>query len=113
MTSSTVERTLEENIKENLKSILPDIVNCGSIFSESFMKRNTRYASIADFLKAGHFHLNSPEDCARIPLRQLDRYVKLATRFRSWSEMYISAATIAYNTPAPAAGSSRIGLTQP
>jgi hypothetical protein len=110
MTCSTVEQTLEKNIKEKLKSILPDIVNCSNIFSESFMRRNTRYASIADFLRAGHFRLNTPEDLAHMPLERLNRYVRQASRFRSWPEMYISAATIAYNTPAPEAGNLSVRI---
>ena len=110
MTSSMVEQTVEKQIKENLKPILPGIVNCPRIFSEAFMRRNTRFKSIFNFLKAGHFTLNTLEDYTHIPPLLLDRYVKRATRFHSWKEMYISAATIAYNTPAPAAGNSRINL---
>lgn len=98
MACTPAEKSLEGKIKERLKSILPGIVRCENIFSESFMRRNTRYTTLTGFLKAGHFRFNTPEDCAYISLVQLNRYVKQATHFRSWQEMYISAATIAYNT---------------
>lgn len=62
-------------------------VSFADLFTTAFMRKHTRFLSIDAFLKAGGFNASTSEEFEAIPVKDLDAYVKRATRFRSWDDM--------------------------
>ncbi|OXM17328.1 hypothetical protein [Paenibacillus herberti] len=57
------------------------------LMNESFMKRNTQFSSLDEFLDASPFEINSNEDFKKIDETELNAYVSDKTNFSTWEEM--------------------------
>lgn len=92
-----IESDIEKNVKEFFKTILPDIIYCQNIFSESFMQKNAMTPSIVTFLREGGLDMEMLRGMNEFAHGAIDSYVHMHTSFNTWKEMCISAATIAFN----------------
>lgn len=63
----------------------------GDMFTKSFMLKYTEFSTFDEFLVAGNFIVNSPEDFEAIPDDEMDNHVVNTTKFSSWEEMLGSA----------------------
>ena len=61
------------------------------LFSDSFMKKNTRFDNIDDFFKASDFDVSSNEAFEKIEQKELDKYVAENSKFKDWKDMNLSA----------------------
>ena len=57
------------------------------IFTSEFMNKYTDYSSIDEMFNKSEFTIESNEDFDKIPVDQLDRFVKENTKFPTWAEM--------------------------
>jgi len=64
------------------------------IFDSSFMTTYTNCSDIDNFFNNGGFSINSKEDLENINETDLDKYVADNTSFKTWNEMYKTAATL-------------------
>lgn len=62
------------------------------IFPDEFMLRNTEFPSIAAFIDASGFTVDTAEDFEAIPDDLWDDHVRLHTRFACWDDMQQAAA---------------------
>lgn len=62
-------------------------VSFGELFTESFMKKYTRFSSLDEFFKAGNFVVESQEDFENIPDDEFNKHIKATTKFADWKEM--------------------------
>ena len=81
-----------KRLQRNLQQTSQEFSSGGSVsldelFSPSFMKTHTPYASISDFLAAGGFGVTSQIEFDAIPVHELDEHVKKETKFNSWEAM--------------------------
>ena len=61
------------------------------IFSEKFMRQNTNFTSIEDFLTSSPENISTPEEFEKADEAILDTFVSEQTKFSSWKEMLIEA----------------------
>lgn len=57
------------------------------LFTASFMKRYTDYATMEALIEAGGFKVETTENFKAIPDGEWDEHVAKATRFTNWQEM--------------------------
>ncbi len=60
-------------------------------FTDEFIQRHSRFATIDEFLEAGGFHIQSKEDLERISGEEIDAHVVAHTDFQSGEEMFKAA----------------------
>lgn len=61
------------------------------IFSEKFMRQNTNFTNIEDFLIASPENISTPDEFEKSDEAVLDAFVSEQTKFSSWKEMLIEA----------------------
>ena len=61
------------------------------LFSDAFMQECSSFSSFADFLEAGGFEVNSPDDFKAIPDDEFDAHIAETTDFDSWESMQKAA----------------------
>lgn len=61
------------------------------LFTESFMKRHTRFDSFADMLEASEWTVETVEDFEAIPDGAWERWVRDTTSFTNWDAMQRAA----------------------
>lgn len=70
-------------------------VSFDKLFTRSFMRKHTNYASLDALLEAGGFQAKTKKEFESIPEKELDSHIAKCTKFRSWEEM-LGEATEAY-----------------
>lgn len=83
-------KKMEKNARELSKT---KQVSFGELFTASFMQKYTPFSSIGDFLEAGGFKAESPEDFEAIPDSELNKYIATTTKFKNWDDMLDGATT--------------------
>lgn len=79
-------------LSNNAKSISgTSKVPFDELFTTDFMKNNTNYNSISDFLYASPEKISSEEEFHNADGEILDSFVAEQTSFASWEEMFVSA----------------------
>ena len=61
------------------------------IFSEKFMRENSNFTSIEDFLKSSPENISTAEELEKADETTLDTFVSNQTKFSSWKEMLTEA----------------------
>lgn len=61
------------------------------IFSEKFMRENSNFSSIEDFLKSSPENISTAEELEKADETILDTFVLNQTKFSSWKEMLAEA----------------------
>ena len=61
------------------------------IFSEKFMRENSNFSSIEDFLKSSPENISTAEELEKADETILDTFVSNQTKFSSWKEMLAEA----------------------
>ncbi|MDD5281482.1 MAG: hypothetical protein PHC37_02065 [Candidatus Omnitrophica bacterium] len=79
---------LQQNI-ENLKG--EQEVSFNELFTQDFMKKNSRFKSLEDMFKQSGFVINSQEDFKKIPDEEWGNFITSNTKFKNWEEMYGAA----------------------
>ena len=64
------------------------------IFSEKFMRENSNFTSIEDFLKSSPENISTAEEFEKADEAILDVFVSEQTKFKTWKEMMSAAAQI-------------------
>lgn len=67
--------------------IYPRLVNFNEVFTDSFMRKFSRFKSFEKFLTGGPFTINNQQDFEALPENLMDLHVKKTTRFENWQEM--------------------------
>ncbi|WP_050557723.1 hypothetical protein [Leptospira santarosai] len=62
-------------------------VSFNQLFNTNFIKKNTDFSSIDEMLDKSGFQINSNEDFDKIPLVELDNFVRNTTKFPNWKTM--------------------------
>ena len=65
------------------------------IFSTKFMRAHTEFDSFSSWLIAGGFECHSKADFEKIPTPELNKYVRISSKFSSWQDL-LNAATADY-----------------
>lgn len=65
------------------------------LFTPTFMRKYTTFASFAELLKAGGFQAETSEEFESIPDEPFDRHIANTTSFHSWEDM-LNTATEEY-----------------
>lgn len=66
-------------------------VSFEDLFTHEFISNTTDFSNFSEFLEAGKFVINSPEDFNSISLSELDEHIISTTDFSSWEEMHDAA----------------------
>ena len=72
-------------------------VSFEELFTDDFIKRNSRFTDIAEFWNNSEFDFQTQEDFDSIPEKDLDQYVNQNTTFNSWEEMINEASSIYFS----------------
>lgn len=67
------------------------ILKSNEIFTSEFMNNYTEYSSIDELFKASGFKVESNEDLDKIPVDELDQFIRGHTEFPTWKEMITKA----------------------
>lgn len=66
-------------------------VPLSELFSDAFMKSNTRFENCDDFFKSAN--ISTKEQLEAMPEEQMDKFVAKNTSFSSWQEMLTAASS--------------------
>lgn len=69
-------------------------VPLAELFTSSFMRKYTNFASFDSLLASGGFHAETSEEFEAIPEELLDKHISATTRFKSWKEMLGKASEL-------------------
>lgn len=77
-----------EKLQRNVESLGGEhSVPLKELFTDSFMARHTKFATLDDFFSASGFKVDTPEDFKAIPDDKMDEYVRSASNFENWEAM--------------------------
>lgn len=68
-------------------------VSFGELFNDSFMRKNTQFGTIEEFMAAGGFNVETEEEFEAIPDEDMNRHVAKTTNFKDWESMLGTAGT--------------------
>lgn len=88
-----------DDLEKNIKRLTKDAQTVSGthkysfdeIFSEKFMRENSNFASIEDFLKSSPEKISTAEEFEKADETILDTFVSNQTKFSSWKEMLVEA----------------------
>ena len=66
-------------------------VSFDKIFTTSFMKKYTNFATIDELLTSGGFNAETNEEFEAIPEDELDKHIAAKTKFDCWNDMHEEA----------------------
>jgi hypothetical protein len=72
-------------------SKIKDTVSFGELFTESFMRKHSKFSDIEELIKSGGYSTDADE-FKKIPDDEFDKFIKSSTDFDSWKDMQQSAA---------------------
>ncbi len=82
-----------ENLQKKAEEASGD-VKFSELFNSDFMKANTNSDDIESFFKSSPFEITTQEEFGNLNEKELDKYVKSATRFNDWEEMKTEAGKL-------------------
>lgn len=87
-------RDLEKQLKKIERSVKKEVdgeVPASEIFSESFMRKHTKFESIEEFFDKSPFEINTSEDLEAVDDSEMDAYVREHSTFDSWDAFQTAA----------------------
>ena len=66
-------------------------ISMQELFSNDFIASHSKFQSLAQFMKATGFKLQTQEDLAKITTQQWDDFTKANTQFKTFEEMKTAA----------------------
>jgi len=82
-------------VGDKIKQTVEGSVQFTDLFTESFMRKNTKFSSIEEFFEQSSFEVKTAEDFSGIDSSELDSFVGQNTEFDSW-ESFSTVASKEY-----------------